>query len=130
MIRVRRVAQAVAEEVQRQDRHNDDHTGQQQPGRQRHRPDALGLLQEDALADGGGPQPQAQKAERCFAEDHGRDGQGSRGDQMAEKRRHHVAQDDAHLAGAGEAGRKDELLLAHGQKTAAHGTRQEPKTGA
>ena len=36
-----------------------------------------------------------------------------------------MAQNDAHLAGAGEAGREDELLLAHGKEASAHGARQE-----
>ena len=41
-----------------------------------------------------------------------------------EERRHHVAEDDPHLAGAGEFGRGDEVLLAQREESSAHHARE------
>src|SRR4051794_10724624 len=69
-IRIRRVAQAVAQKVEGHD--GDDHRygRKHEPRRDGHRLDVLRLLQEHAPADGRRPEPEAEKAQRRLADDH------------------------------------------------------------
>src|SRR5690606_25277834 len=114
------VAEPVTEEIERNHGEHDPRTRQKQPRRGRNRADVLRLLQQHAPAVDRRAEPESEKAERGLGQDHGGDGQRDGGDDMAGERGHHVAQDDAHLAGAVEPGSGDELLLAQRQEAAAH----------
>src|SRR2546423_14962929 len=61
-IRVRRVPQTIAQEVEGHDGHDDGQGGQHQPRRDRHRLDVLRLLQQHAPADRRRTQAQAEEA--------------------------------------------------------------------
>src|SRR6185312_6958401 len=119
-IGVRRVAQSVAEEVERQDDQDDRHGGGQQPWRTGQHLHVLRVLQQDAPTDRRRTQAEAEEAQRRFADNHCRQREADRGDDVAGERRQHVAQDDAKLAGAGEVGGDDEILLAQGKEPPAH----------
>src|SRR5262245_34718567 len=119
-IRVGRIAQTVAEEVEGHDRHDHRNGRDQEPRRDGHGLDVLGLLEKDAPADRGRPQPQAQEAEGRLADDHGRQGQRRRRDDVAHERRHHVHEDGPHLCAAHQPRGDDEVLLAQGQKAPPH----------
>src|SRR6185312_14628209 len=107
-IGVRRVAQSVAEEVERQDDQDDRHGGGQQPWRTGQHLHVLRVLQQDAPTDRRRTQAEAEEAQRRFADNHCRQRKADRGDDVAGERRQHVAQDDAKLAGAGEVGPPDQ----------------------
>src|SRR5215468_1905958 len=114
------VAQAVPHQVEGEHGHDDDQAGNEQPGRQRQRLDVLRLLQEHAPADGGRADAETEEGERGLVDDHHRDGERAGGDDVAQERRHHVAQDDAHPRAAGEPRGQHEVLLAQRQEAAAH----------
>src|SRR5215207_7303838 len=95
-VRVGGITQAVADEVEGQHSHDDDQAGGQQPGRQGEGLDVLGLLQQHAPADRRRTNAEAEEGERGLVDDHHRDGERTGSDDVAQERRHHVAQDDAH----------------------------------
>ena len=61
-IRIRRVPDAVAHEIEREDRDDDGEGRDQKPGRDDQRLDVLRILEQDAPADRGRPQAQAEEA--------------------------------------------------------------------
>src|SRR5262245_45384128 len=84
------VAQTIAEEVEGHD--GDDHWygRNHEPWGDGHGLDVLGLLQQHPPADGRRTQAETQEAERGLADDHGRQREGRRRDDVAHERRHHV----------------------------------------
>src|SRR5882672_9929239 len=113
------IPQSIAQEVERHDDDDHRHGREHEPGRDGHRLDVLGLLQQDAPADRGRAQAEPQEAQRGLADDHR--GQGQRGgrDDVARERGHHVDEDRAHLAAPDQPGRDHEIFFAHGEKPAA-----------
>src|SRR5918994_266797 len=119
-VRVGGIAPAVADEVEGQHGHDDDQAGNEKPRCQRQGLDVLRLLQQHAPADRRWPDAEAEEGERGLVDDHHRDGERACSNDVAEERRHHVAQDDAHARAAGETRRQHEILLAQGEEAAAH----------
>src|SRR5882672_4747606 len=89
------IAQTVAHKVQGEHRDDDHQAGQEQPGRKGQGVDVLRFLQEHAPAAGRRADAEAQERERGLVDDHHRDGERAGGDDVAQERRHHVAQDNA-----------------------------------
>src|SRR6476469_4664702 len=106
------IAHPIAEEVEGQNHRYHRHRRAEQPWRTGQHLHILRVLQQNAPADRRRTQAQAKETQRGLADDHHRQGETGRGDDVARKRRQHVAQDDAHLPRAGEFGGNDEVLLA------------------
>src|SRR6202022_1293036 len=122
-IRGGRISHPVAEKVERQYHEDHGHGGAQKPPRAGQHLHILGVLQQDAPTDRRRTQSEAKKAERRLADDHHRQGEADRRDDMARERRKHVAQDDTHLPGASEFGGDHEVLLTQRQEPAARDAR-------
>ena len=118
------VAEAVAEQVEGQHRHDHEDRRDQHPRVQGHRLDVLRLVQQHPPAHHRRAQPQAQEAERRLAQDHARDRQGQVDDQVAQERGQQVAHDDLAFRRAGDLRRHHEVLLAGADQLAAHHPRQ------
>src|SRR2546427_2610669 len=114
------VPQSIAQEVEGHDDDDHGHGRDHQPRGDGHRLDVLGLLQQDAPADRGRAQAQAQEAQRGLADDHRRQGERGRRDDVAHERRHHVHKDGPHLAAPHEPGGDDEILLAQREEASPH----------
>src|SRR2546426_17391 len=118
------VPQSIAQEVEGHDDDDHGHGRDHQPRGDGHRLDVLGLLQQDAPADRGRTQAQAQEAQRGLADDHRGQGERGRRDDVAHERRHHVHKDGPHLAAPHEPGGNDEVLLTQGQEPPPNDARQ------
>src|SRR5690606_19848373 len=70
LVRIRRVSEAVTDQVHRQDGHEDGSARRQQPRRGLERSDVLCVLQQDPPAHGGRLQAQAPEAQRRLPENH------------------------------------------------------------
>src|SRR5262245_43864343 len=119
-IGIRGVPEAVAQEIERHDRHDHRQGGEHEPGRDRHRLDVLGLLQQHAPADRGRTQAEAEEGQRGLAHDHGRQGERGRRDDVAHEGGHHVDEDGPRAATAHQPGGDHEVLLAQGEEAPAH----------
>ena len=64
--------------------------------------DVLRVLQQHAPGNRRRAQAEAEEAQRGLADDHRRQRQAGRGDDVAQEGGHHVAEDDARLRGAGQ----------------------------
>ena len=97
-----------------------DGAGREQPGRGRDRADVLRLAQQHAPGDGRRLQAEAEERQRGLGQDHRRDRERDRRDDVAHEARQHVAEDDPPFGAAVEPRRGDELLGAQRQEAAAH----------
>src|SRR5690606_21403256 len=115
-IGISRVAQTVAQKVQRQ--YRDDHAsaGPEQPGCSRNRPDILCFLKQHTPAYHRRAQPNAEETERGFGDNHAGDRQRDHSDNMAEARRNHVAEDDTQWAATIKPRGLDKILGLQGIK--------------
>ena len=121
-LRVKRIAQTVAEQVENQD-HDADH---QRGGDQQHRVGvhALdGVSRQRAEGRHGGCNAEAEEAQVALGEDGGRDLQGGGDDQGAHAVRQQVLLDDAPAGGTQRAGSGDVLALLQRQDLGADDTR-------
>src|SRR5580704_15210198 len=82
-VRVGGIAQPVAHEVEGEHGHDDDEGRGQEPGGERQGLDVLRLLQEHAPADGRRADAETQERERRLVDDHHRDGERTRRDDVA-----------------------------------------------
>src|SRR5215472_10259315 len=88
------IAQSVTNQVERQNRKDHHQPRDQQPRCQRQGLDILRLLQQHTPAYRRRSDPEPQKGQRSFADDYQRNGERAGGNDMAEERRHHVAQNN------------------------------------
>src|ERR1700730_2932821 len=123
-IGIRRIAYPVAEKVERQNDQDHRHRRAQQPRRAGQHLHVLGILQQDAPADRWWTQTEAKEAQRRLADDHDRQSEAGRGDDVAREGWQHVAQDDPHLPGAGQFSGNDKILFAQRQETPACDARE------
>ncbi len=98
------VPQAVADEIESEDRQDDKESRGKQPRMEGNGLDVLGFLEQDTPTCDGRTQPQAKKAEGGLGENHGGQRQGQADHDVARKSWQQVAQDDAGAAGSGEQG--------------------------
>ena len=84
----------------------------------------LRVLQQHAPTDGRRLQPETQEAERGLAQDHLRNGQRERSDDVAVERGQHVDEDDLQVVAPHQLGGGDEILRAQAEEAAAHDARQ------
>jgi len=91
---------------------------------QGHGSEVLRLLQQYAPTHGRRAQPQTEKAQRRFTQDHAWNRQRQVHDQIAHEGGQHVAEDDAVLVDAHDLGRHHEVLFPQLQKAPAHHARQ------
>src|ERR1700733_8130048 len=118
------IAQAVAYQVERQHRDDDNQSRDQQPWRQCQCLDVLRLLQQDAPAYRRGANAETEEGQRGLVDDHHGYGERTGGDDVAQEGWHHVPQDDAHPAAAGKPRGQHEVFLAQCQEAAADLTRE------
>src|SRR5260370_41496640 len=123
-IRVCGVAQAIAQEVQREDRHNNSYAGPEQPGRSRNGADILGFLQQNAPTYNRLTQTDAEKAERGFSQDHTGNRQCDHRDDVTDKRRNHVPENDPQRAAPIKLSSFDKILRFQRIKPTPHHARQ------
>ena len=122
--RVGGIAQAVADEVERQHGNDDEQPRNQPPGRQAEGVDVLRLTQQHAPTHHRRSQPEAEKAQRGLGQDHRRYAEREGGDDVAQERRDQVAGDDLGIRGPGDLAGHHEVFLAQAEELASHRPRQ------
>ena len=124
LVRIGGVAQAVANEVERQTVHDHEQPGINSQGCSATGAQLLGLPEQHAPAHYRWPQPQPEEAQSGLAEDHAGHRKGQVHDQVAQKRGQQVAGNGDGRRRARDRGRHHEVLFPELQQFAAHHARE------